>query len=266
MKKTKVLRDDAFYQIMRPASHLVGEVVAFESEPGKLWFIKHANLSRAHLIEFKKGDDSVADLPESRGTTNIGPAVMLFPINPATLSPTQQKEVETMAKTTTRGATLPGSKTKTRTKATASTKKANTDRKAAQAKRKAAAPAKSKKAPKVPKPCKCGCGGETGGHFMMGHDARFKGWLLRLERGKDTKATTKMPKVVMAKYKWVKRGNGIVPRRTTRARRTRATSTRSGRAGEGRSRGLGVSLLPGCLRRSTPSAGAGLTRPAPDPY
>ena len=28
----------------------------------------------------------------------------------------------------------------------------------------------------------CGCGGKTLGYFSMGHDARFKGWLLRIER------------------------------------------------------------------------------------
>lgn len=33
------------------------------------------------------------------------------------------------------------------------------------------------------RPCCCGCGQLTGREFAQGHDARLKGWLLRLERG-----------------------------------------------------------------------------------
>lgn len=30
--------------------------------------------------------------------------------------------------------------------------------------------------------CKCGCGGKTAGTWVPGHDARAKGWAIRLER------------------------------------------------------------------------------------
>lgn len=40
-----------------------------------------------------------------------------------------------------------------------------------------------KRAPKPMQPCKCGCGTQTTGTWAPGHDARAKGWALRIERG-----------------------------------------------------------------------------------
>ena len=50
------------------------------------------------------------------------------------------------------------------------------------------APAKEAKAPrekkeKVIKDCLCGCGGQTGGRFCPGHDAKFHGWAKKIQRG-----------------------------------------------------------------------------------
>lgn len=48
------------------------------------------------------------------------------------------------------------------------------------------APPKTKRTrkPKSPKPCECGCGGETkGGRFIPGHDSKLKQWCLAVERG-----------------------------------------------------------------------------------
>lgn len=79
------------------------------------------------------------------------------------------------------------------------------------------AAAKSVSAPREKKEktlnsCKCGCGGTTGGHFVPGHDARFKGWLLAIERGEDiVGAEGGMPQAVYDQYKWVKRGKGKIP-------------------------------------------------------
>lgn len=58
-------------------------------------------------------------------------------------------------------------------------------------------------------PCKCGCGEETTAHFVQGHDARFKGWLLRIERGEM--AVKDLPVEVQKAYKWVKKGDGVIP-------------------------------------------------------
>lgn len=50
--------------------------------------------------------------------------------------------------------------------------------------KKAVPAAKAKKAPKQKNPCQCGCGGETGGRFVPGHDARFYGWCKKIVEGK----------------------------------------------------------------------------------
>jgi hypothetical protein len=60
--------------------------------------------------------------------------------------------------------------------------------------------------------CMCGCGGSTGGYFVPGHDARFKGWLKRLERGIMKRSELpKLAQTALAKYKWVKKDDGVVP-------------------------------------------------------
>lgn len=51
-------------------------------------------------------------------------------------------------------------------------------------------------------PCKCGCGAQVAKHFYAGHDARFKGWLLQIERGKIKKEEVLSAAVINA-YKWV---------------------------------------------------------------
>lgn len=67
--------------------------------------------------------------------------------------------------------------------------------------------AKKEKVAKEPKPCKCGCGEVTGGYFVPGHDARFKGWMLKIERGKAKKNELLTPAVI-AQYKWAKVAGG----------------------------------------------------------
>lgn len=69
---------------------------------------------------------------------------------------------------------------------------------------KAAKPAREKKV-REKKECQCGCGGETFGFFVPGHDAKFKGNLLSIERG-DAKREELLEPDVIAKYKWVKSG------------------------------------------------------------
>lgn len=65
------------------------------------------------------------------------------------------------------------------------------------------------KAEKVVKPCRCGCGGQTTAFFVPGHDARFKGWMLSVEKG--TKEIKDLPASVQKEYKFTKRGKGYVP-------------------------------------------------------
>jgi hypothetical protein len=44
---------------------------------------------------------------------------------------------------------------------------------------------KQSKAAKTVRDCICGCGGKTGGAFVPGHDARFKGWLIKIAKGES---------------------------------------------------------------------------------
>ena len=80
-------------------------------------------------------------------------------------------------------------------------KAAGTDGKAAKAPR--------VKKEKTVKPCRCGCGGQTTAFFVPGHDARFKGWLTKVEKGE--KKVSELPEAVQKAYKWVKRGKGAIP-------------------------------------------------------
>lgn len=59
------------------------------------------------------------------------------------------------------------------------------------------------------KECVCGCGGATAGYFVPGHDARFKGLMLKVERGKAKKEEV-FSKAVIAQYQWKRRGDGEV--------------------------------------------------------
>lgn len=91
--------------------------------------------------------------------------------------------------------------------------KAAKERKVAE---KAAAPvtekaAKVKREPKekVVRACRCGCGGQTTAYFVPGHDARFKGWLKKIELGK--KEVKELPPSVQKEYVFTRRGIGMVP-------------------------------------------------------
>lgn len=68
---------------------------------------------------------------------------------------------------------------------------------------------KKEKKAKVMKPCTCGCGDQTPSYFVPGHDARFKGWLLQVERGKMK--VEQLPKSVQKAYEWKKKGDGHIP-------------------------------------------------------
>jgi len=87
------------------------------------------------------------------------------------------------------------------------------DAKARAKENKAAAPPGEKKVrvkkEKTVKPCRCGCGGQTTAFFVPGHDARFKGWLIKVEKGE--KKVSDLPESVQKGYKWVKKGTGAVP-------------------------------------------------------
>lgn len=101
-------------------------------------------------------------------------------------------------------APIPG-KTKTRKRTLKKLEKRAAAKSAPKAKK-----ARVAKAPKGDNVCTCGCKGKTGGFFVPGHDARFKGQLLKVERGQLKPEDLK----VGGDYKpsWVKSGKGYVPK------------------------------------------------------
>lgn len=88
-------------------------------------------------------------------------------------------------------------------------RKAEMAAKKAEAKVEREANKKEKKA-KTQNPCKCGCGTLTGGFFVPGHDARFKSWLLQIERGQK-KPEDLLTAEVRGSYTWKKSGKGLIP-------------------------------------------------------
>lgn len=83
---------------------------------------------------------------------------------------------------------------------------------ALKAKKVAAAPEKKspvEKKEKVKRQCSCGCDAMVTGYFAQGHDARFKGWLLKIERG--TMAVKDLPTRIQKAYEWKKVGDGMMP-------------------------------------------------------
>ena len=84
---------------------------------------------------------------------------------------------------------------------------------ALKAKQQEKAAAKAEKKAKEPKvkevhPCLCGCGAETTASFAQGHDARYKGWMIKVERGEM--AVKDLPPVVQKANQFIKKGDGYV--------------------------------------------------------
>lgn len=65
------------------------------------------------------------------------------------------------------------------------------------------------KVAKTVRQCACGCGGQTLSFFVPGHDARFKGWLKKIELGKMEPKD--LPPAVQKHYTFTRRGIGFVP-------------------------------------------------------
>lgn len=213
---------------MRRSDWLIeGSIVKYEN---KVWRVGLVNESRARLdpltgtvvqISAASGR-SFTGLPSS---VNIGPTSMLPTVSPWDLNEEALARFRRMegtelaaniASASKFGPDIEDSETEESNVASAAVTTAKTavqknkDRiaglKAAKA-AKAAAP----KAPRVAKSkeqskCKCGCGGLTGGNFVPGHDARFKGWLIKIAKGEM--AVTDLKKEVREAYKWVKSSKG----------------------------------------------------------
>lgn len=208
-----------------PPELAVGQIVQYD---GSWWRVGLVNESRARLDPLT-GEQTI--LPNGRQFVSYGSGVNVGPTSHLpTLTETELAELgelngnradvqrriarlrggdDTMEAETTEieagvsGAPIPTS---------AGRKKATNG---AAGKARAAKPAPVAKAVKVAKPkepkveraCACGCGGTTTGYFVPGHDARFKGWMLKIERGLvETQTATGMPKKIVNAYEWKQRG------------------------------------------------------------
>ncbi len=70
----------------------------------------------------------------------------------------------------------------------------------------------AKREKRTGQPCSCGCGQTTGGgYFMPGHDSKFKGALLKVEKGEVELEKSGIPKKIRDQYKWIKKGDGLIP-------------------------------------------------------
>lgn len=174
----------------------------FRNGDGKLFRVQHANECRAHCIPL---DGTTISIPASteNGTTpgngktfvtrraiDIAPGAIVTVLTEqealASLALQQNKEQTTM-------------NSRTASTSTAKTSAQRSEEKAARA----TTPTRTVQ------PCKCGCGEEVSSHFMMGHDARFKGWLLKVERGQMP--LSQLPPSVRKAYQWVEKGEGYIP-------------------------------------------------------
>lgn len=192
----------------------VGELRRYD---GRIWRVGLVNSSRARLDPIS-GFTSASPVSGKSFTVfgdsvSIGPTSIIDLVDEQSLSERELVRLGRVIKEADRMAVaappIAGGEGKT-------TAQKNAEAKARIAARKAEGAAEPKE-PKTPKvkaqnPCKCGCGQMTGGNFFPGHDARFKGWLLQIERGEKKPEELLTPEV-RAAYKWKKsaNGKGLIP-------------------------------------------------------
>ncbi len=207
-----------------------GQIVEYED---RLWRVGLVNQSRARLdpITGKQAVVGGHAFTSYGDSVNVGPRSVLPVIDPSELTTTAQgrlarltsREDDIMAEETggvVSAAPIPrrGGNGSAKSRAQKLARRPKNE-----ARPLGAAKAKREPKPKVAremKPCACGCGEMTGGYFIPGHDARFKGWLLALERGKtqlhgqdlkEGQERTPLPRKVQEQYKWVRRDGGWIP-------------------------------------------------------
>lgn len=174
-----------------------------------LYEVDFVNASRAHAMPLRgkakiirpAGQDP-KEIESFGGGINISPNSMVERVERTLVDPsTNRLRSEVMEAQTVEGATAEAPRKQFRA---ALPRKGKATGKAARPSRKGEKMAKAKTGGSV-KPCACGCGGETTGFFVQGHDARFKGWLLKIERGEAKKEKLLKPSIIKA-YKWVSSG------------------------------------------------------------
>ena len=194
-----------------------GKLVRYED---RVWRVGLVNPSRARLDPVSGhvvcSPVNGRSFQSYGGSINIGANSMIDEVSEDLLTPGELAQVfrlieqeNQMAVAAAPGAEAKGQTLKEKNAERIAKLKAAKEAKAAE---KAAEPKKEKVA-KTPNKCKCGCGGDTGGFFIPGHDARFKSWLLKIERGQAKPEELLTPEV-RASYTWKKSGKGLIPTKT----------------------------------------------------
>lgn len=200
----------------------VGDIIR-TTRDGPLVRIEMVNDSRARgrIINAEQARNYVA-LPEEEGggrIMNLSSRACVIHVSPKELEQELRNNPDRMEVSSMAVAAVPVAG-----KAKTSNAAQNKAQKASLASKKAAAPARpltgaaakakeraanSPKAPKTVRQCACGCGEETQGYFFPGHDARFKSWMIKIERGQAVKEEI-LPKSVLKAFEFKKKGPGFV--------------------------------------------------------
>lgn len=195
-----------------------GEIVETD---GRIWRVGLVNSCRARLdpiTDVLINNPVTGSVDRSYGSSiNVSPQALVKRIDPAELDDKGQwrlgrlvthakedkeKQMETQQVTEkgSNAARLAAFKAKQAAK-----KKAQAERQEKTVKNAKAGP--KGKAEKALNDCKCGCGLKTLKNFVPGHDAVFKGKLLRVERG-EMKKEDAFSKAIIGQYKWKKAAAG----------------------------------------------------------
>jgi hypothetical protein len=172
---------------------------------GPLYRVSMVNTSRARCILIPEKGVRIIKAP---AVMNISPRACVIRVDPSITPSTPAKE-----QTMTTAAGIPVASKSTREREKERKSRIATKKDGAPVRPLAGAAAKSKaksvnKTPKTVRKCACGCGEETMGHFYTGHDARFKAWMVKIERG--VMQIEELPKALQKAYEFKKRGPGFV--------------------------------------------------------
>lgn len=203
------------------SSLAVGNIVRTD---GKLWRVGLVNASRARLDPISGSMVTMSNPVSGRtfqvygASINISPNSIIEVVerDAASLTDADLQRLLRLEQADRKGNTM----TKEANEQTAEERKAANKARLEEAKKKKAGESQKARAEKTKKnaeakgiklnPCKCGCGEKTGKSFFPGHDARFKGHLLKIEKG-IIKKEDALSKAIIAEYKWKKRGPGEIP-------------------------------------------------------
>lgn len=204
---------------------VAGELVRYEA---RIWRVGLVTESRARLDPVQGTVQQLlgGSFITYGASVNVSPGAVLEKVTQASLTEEQNKRAEKLASRAEATFIAMSDKeikkmaaeaAQAQTKAVAqptvsANKSANKDRvaalKAKSEDKKVGKAANPKPKSSSVQPCKCGCGEQVAANFAQGHDARFKSWMVKVERGEMK--VEDLPKVVQKSYEFKKKGAGFV--------------------------------------------------------